>query len=144
MAFTDRMALESAALCNRDRCVGEHWQSMGKETMTTSSAARWLAVLLVGAAVAGCVPPIKEPERYLVYFDDVSVGAHAIRLEGRASATGSLEGNKRLAEARTEVVADALQHDGIPPAIITSVPVGQATSNDRSVNERRVEIILEP
>jgi hypothetical protein len=116
----------------------------------------------------GCVQqqPVASnaPEigRYLVYFNEFSAdispdaqnviaeaakyarenGATAIRVEGRASATGSPEANQRLTETRTQVTYDALVRDGIDPRIIQQKPLGQTTTTDISVMERRVDIVL--
>ncbi|HLY57486.1 MAG TPA: OmpA family protein [Stellaceae bacterium] len=70
-------------------------------------------------------------------------GAHAIRIEGRASATGSVLANKYLAQTRTQVVADELQKDGISVDIVRQDPIGQTGSGDTTVAERRVDIVLE-
>jgi len=128
-------------------------------------SAATLFVVFVVAALGGCVPPASqaEGERFLVYFDEFSAhitgdgtklvaeaasrardtNAPSIRIEGRASATGSPVANQRLAETRTQVVADELAKDGIDPATIRQAPVGQTGSGDDSVAERRVDIILE-
>jgi peptidoglycan-associated lipoprotein len=115
--------------------------------------------------LAGCAPmpgPNAEAGRYLVYFNEFSanlspdarqvvadaagkakaVGAKTVRIEGRASATGSPVANQRLAETRTQVVYDELQKDGVDPASITQTPIGQTGSGDTSVTERRVDIVL--
>jgi outer membrane protein OmpA-like peptidoglycan-associated protein len=126
----------------------------------------WLGPLLI-VGLAGCVPPAAtsgaDVGRYLVYFDEFSAaitedghkvvadaarqvrdsGARAVRIEGRASATGSAEANKRLAETRTQVVADELARDGVVPAMVQQMPIGQTGSGDPSVAERRVDIVLE-
>ena len=123
------------------------------------------AFLLI--VVAGCVQqPVASnaPEigRYLVYFNEFSAdlspdaqnviaeaakfakenGATVIRVEGRASATGSQEANQRLTETRTQVAYDALVRDGVEPRIIEQKPLGQTTTTDISVMERRVDIVL--
>jgi len=124
------------------------------------------AVLLLFAAGCGPMPaataPGGEAGRYLVYFNEFSAylsddarnvvaeaarysrenGARAIRIEGRASATGAPVANQRLAETRTEVVYDELQKDGINPAILQQQPIGQTGSPDVSVENRRVDIVL--
>jgi len=69
-------------------------------------------------------------------------GARTIRIEGRASATGSAEANQRLTETRTQVVYDALQRDGVDPTIIQQQPLGQVTTTDTSVMQRRVDVVL--
>jgi outer membrane protein OmpA-like peptidoglycan-associated protein len=65
-----------------------------------------------------------------------------VRIEGRASATGSVAANQRLTETRTQVVYDALQKDGVNPTIIQQQPLGQVTTTDASVMERRVDVVL--
>jgi len=102
--------------------------------------------------------------RFLVYFDEFSAylsdeaktiiadaakraresGAHKIVVQARASATGSAETNKYLAQTRSSIVADQLEADGIARAMIRQEPIGQTGSNDPTVTERRVDIILEP
>jgi OmpA-OmpF porin, OOP family len=102
-------------------------------------------------------------DRFLVYFDEFSANltqkargviadaarqardskARAIRIEARASATGSQKANHYLAQTRSQVVADELEHDGVNPAMIQQVPIGQTGSEDPSVAERRVDIVLE-
>jgi len=106
--------------------------------------------------------PSAEAGRYLVYFNEFSAnlspdalnviaeaakyakenGAKTVRIEGRASATGSPAANQHLAETRTQVVYDELQKDGINPASLVQAPVGQTGSGDTSVMERRVDIVL--
>ncbi|MBV9859225.1 MAG: OmpA family protein [Alphaproteobacteria bacterium] len=124
----------------------------------------WAAAALL-AAVAGCaqMQMSGEPDRSLVFFNDVSAelspeardtiaetakrardtGARAIRVEGRASPTGSPEANKKLAEMRTFVVADALQQDGVGAATIRQVPIGEVRSDDPGVTDRRVDMVIE-
>lgn len=116
--------------------------------------------------VAGCAPMAApsgvEDGRYLVYFNEFSaflspdaqnvvataaqrareVGAKAVLIQGRASATGSPVANQHLTETRTQVVYDALQKDGVNPTIIQQQPLGQATTTDTSVMDRRVDIVL--
>jgi outer membrane protein OmpA-like peptidoglycan-associated protein len=125
-----------------------------------------LPVVALLFILAGCVPPQATPEagRYLVYFDEFSAnlqpdalnviataaqkaretGAQAVRIEARASATGSFEANKKLAETRAQVVADTLQKDGVPPPMILQLPIGQTGSDDTGVYNRRVDIVLLP
>ena len=108
--------------------------------------------------------PTSSPEigRYLVYFNEFSANlspdalnvigeaaqyakenrAKAIRVEGRASATGSPAANQHLTETRTQVVYDALQKDGVDPTIIQQQPLGQTTTTDTTVMDRRVDIVL--
>ncbi|HTZ35300.1 MAG TPA: OmpA family protein [Stellaceae bacterium] len=107
-------------------------------------------------------PTSTEDSRYLVYFNEFSanlspdalnviatasqrareVGAKSVLVQGRASATGSPVANQRLTETRTQVVYDALQKDGVNPAIIQQQPLGQTTTTDTSVMDRRVDIVL--
>jgi OmpA-OmpF porin, OOP family len=102
--------------------------------------------------------------RFLVYFDEFSaflsneaktiiadaakrareMGAHGIVVQARASATGKAETNKYLAQTRSSIVTDQLEADGIARAMIRQEPIGQTGSNDPTVNERRVDIVLEP
>src|SRR5271155_4362709 len=125
----------------------------------------WLCALLFGVLI-GCVqatPPSTDADRLLVYFDEFSAhltpealqtvadaatraketNARSIRIEARASATGSPTANRYLAMTRSQVVADALAQDGIDPARLHQVPIGQTGSGDTSVAERRVDIVLE-
>ncbi len=124
----------------------------------------WLAALLLGLVV-GCVPqaPPSDAGRFLVYFDEFSANltpqarqivadaaqrtrettARSIRIEGRASATGSPAANQRLAETRSQVVADELARDGLDPTTFRQVWIGQTGSGDPSVAERRVDIVIE-
>lgn len=122
------------------------------------------AVLLF---LAGCTPMTPAPSgvedgRYLVYFNEFSAdltpdalnvvataaqrakefAAKSILVQGRASATGSEAANQKLTETRTQVVYDALQRDGVNPTIIRQQPLGQTTSTDTSVMDRRVDIVL--
>jgi OOP family OmpA-OmpF porin len=122
--------------------------------------------ILVASMVAGCAAPgtaPREGERYLIYFDEFSANiteqaqsvideasakakatqAKAVRIEAHASATGSPAANQKLTETRAQVVADALQKDGINPAMIRQVAAGQTPSGDASVADRRVDVVLE-
>jgi peptidoglycan-associated lipoprotein len=121
----------------------------------------WCAALLV--LLAGCMAPATDNGRFLVFFDEFSAnltpeahkvvadavkrvretGTRSVRIEARASATGSPVANQRLAETRSQVVADELAADGISPAMLRQVPIGQTGSGDPSVAERRVDIVLE-
>jgi len=107
-------------------------------------------------------PTGAEDSRYLVYFNEFSaylspdalnvittasqrakeVGAKTVLVQGRASATGSPVANQHLTETRTQVVYDALQKDGVNPTIIRQQPLGQTTTTDTSVMDRRVDIVL--
>ena len=120
-----------------------------------------ILILLAGCAPMA-TPSSVEDGRYLVYFNEFSanlspdaqnvvataaqrakeVGAKAVLVQGRASATGSEAANQKLTETRTQVVYDALQKDGVNPAIIQQQPLGQTTTTDTSVMDRRVDIVL--
>lgn len=127
---------------------------------TIQAAGAFLLIL-----VAGCAPqpmPSAESGRYLVYFNEFSanlsddahrvvaeaaskakeLGARTVRIEGRASATGSPAANQHLTETRTQVVYDELQKDGVNPTMIQQQPLGQTTTTDTSVMDRRVDIVL--
>ena len=113
--------------------------------------------------LAACAPLGTDAGRFLVYFDEFSANltpeAHsvianaaqrvretrsrAVRIEARASATGSPVANQRLAETRSQVVADELAKDGISPSMLRQVPIGQTGSGDPTVAERRVDVVLE-
>jgi len=102
--------------------------------------------------------------RFLVYFDEFSAflsdesktiiadaakraretGAHRIVVQARASATGTAETNKYLAQTRSSIVTDQLEADGIERTMIRQDPIGQTGSSDPSVYNRRVDIIIEP
>ena len=120
------------------------------------------AALLV--LLAGCMAPAATDSlRFLVFFDEFSAnltpeahkviadavrrvretGARSVRIEARASATGSPTANQRLAETRSQVVADEFAADGLSPTMLRQVPIGQTGSGDPSVAERRVDIVLE-
>jgi outer membrane protein OmpA-like peptidoglycan-associated protein len=114
-----------------------------------------------GAAASGVDKNASLP-RYLVYFDEFSAylsprsktiiarvakraqkqDAKKIIVQARASATGTVLTNKYLAETRSSIVADQLEADGVPKAMITQQPIGQTGSTDPSVYDRRVDIIL--
>jgi outer membrane protein OmpA-like peptidoglycan-associated protein len=127
---------------------------------------RHLIGILVIGALAGCAAPGPTPqegERFLVYFDEFSANitpqaqsvideasakakathAKAIRIEAHASATGSPAANQKLTETRAQVVADALQKDGIDPGMVRQVAAGQTPTGDTSVADRRVDVVLE-
>jgi OmpA-OmpF porin, OOP family len=109
-------------------------------------------------------PSNQNEPRFLVYFDEFSAfltdeaktiiadaakraretGAHRIVVQARASATGTSETNKYLAETRSSIVADQLEADGLSRAMIQQEPIGQTGSSDPTVTNRRVDIILEP
>ena len=107
-------------------------------------------------------PSSAEDSRDLVYFHEFSaylspdalnvigtvaqrakeIGAKTVLVQGRASATGSEAANQKLTETRPQVVYDALQKDGVNPTIIQQQPLGQTTTTDTSVMDRRVDIVL--
>jgi outer membrane protein OmpA-like peptidoglycan-associated protein len=117
----------------------------------------------VGAANAQ-TPSTSNSElpRFLVYFDEFSAnlsdeaknviadaakraketGAKGIVVQARASATGTAETNKYLAQTRSSIVTDQLETDGIARTMITQEPIGQTGSSDPTVYNRRVDIIL--
>jgi len=70
-----------------------------------------------------------------------SLAVKTVRIEGRASATGSAAANQRLTETRTQVVYDALQKAGSTDDHPAGA-LGQATATDTSVMDRRVDIVL--
>ena len=70
-------------------------------------------------------------------------GAKTIVVQARASATGTTETNKYLAQTRSSIVTDQLEADGIPRTMIRQEPIGQTGSSDPTVYNRRVDIILE-
>jgi len=129
-----------------------------------------LLILLptLAAAIAGCAQPAANPSnrdlpRFLVYFDEFSAnlsdesksviadaakraretGATAVVVQARASATGTAETNKYLAQTRSSIVMDQLVADGIARTMIKQEPIGQTGSSDPTVYNRRVDIILE-
>jgi peptidoglycan-associated lipoprotein len=125
-------------------------------------AAGAVLLLLAGCAPMSSAPSGIEDGRYLVYFNEFSanlspdaqnvvataaqrakeIGARSVLVQGRASATGSEAANQKLTETRTQVVYDTLQKDGVNPTIIQQQPLGQTTTTDTSVMDRRVDIVL--
>ncbi len=125
-------------------------------------ATRRLPLLLL-PLLAACAVPGHDAGRYLVYFEEFSadlsptarktiadaaqqarqLGATGIRVEARASATGTPETNMKLAETRAAIVSDELRKDGIAQQMIQQVPIGQTGSGDPTVAERRVDIVIE-
>jgi peptidoglycan-associated lipoprotein len=125
-------------------------------------AAGAVLLLLAGCAPMSSAPSGVEDGRYLVYFNEFSanlspdaqnvvataaqrakeIGARSVLVQGRASATGSEAANQKLTETRTQVVYDTLQKDGVNPTIIQQQPLGQTTTTDTSVMDRRVDIVL--
>lgn len=105
----------------------------------------------------------REIPRFLVYFDEFSAnlsdeaksviadaakraretGAKLVVVQARASATGTEETNKYLAQTRSSIVTDRLVEDGIARTMIKQEPIGQTGSSDPTVYNRRVDIILE-
>jgi outer membrane protein OmpA-like peptidoglycan-associated protein len=118
------------------------------------------------AAIAQMAPSAatQSSPRFLVYFDEFSAflsdesktiiadaakraretGAKKIVVQARASATGTAETNKYLAQTRSSIVTDQLEADGIARTMIRQEPIGQTGSSDPSVYNRRVDIIIEP
>ncbi len=132
---------------------------------------RGVAVILTAIVLSGGAnsqtppgPTNQNVPRFLVYFDEFSAfltdesktiiaeaakraretGDHRIIVQARASATGTSQTNKYLAETRSSIVADQLEADGIARAMIQEEPIGQTGSSDPTVTNRRVDIILEP
>ena len=132
----------------------------------------WHLVLILTAVVAATPASAQTAPsatnqggaRFLVYFDEFSAflsdeaktiiadaakrvraaGARRIIVQARASATGTPETNKYLAQTRSSIVTDQLEADGIARTMIRQEPIGQTGSNDPTVTERRVDIIIEP
>ena len=127
----------------------------------------FLAALVASTTASAQTAPSATAQanpRFLVYFDEFSAflsdeaktviadaakraresGAHRIVVQARASATGTAETNKYLAQTRSSIVTDQLEADGIARAMIQQEPIGQTGSSDPSVYNRRVDIILEP
>ncbi|HKM68935.1 MAG TPA: OmpA family protein [Stellaceae bacterium] len=124
------------------------------------------ALVVSTAAIAQTAPSTASQgnARFLVYFDEFSAflsdesktiiadaakrareaGARKIVVQARASATGTPETNKFLAQTRSSIVTDQLEADGIERTMIRQEPIGQTGSSDPSVNNRRVDIIIEP
>ena len=114
------------------------------------------------AATSPAAAAKSELPRFLVYFNEFSAylpprskeiiakaareakatGAKSITVQARASATGTVQTNKYLAMTRASIVADELEADGIPTAMVQQDPIGQTGSGDPSVFNRRVDIIL--
>ena len=139
--------------------------------MTSPYRKLWLLMLLLPALAAPSASNAQPAAnatnpaapRFLVYFDEFSAflsdeaktiiadaakraresGARAIVVQARASATGTPETNKYLAQTRSSIVTDELEADGITRAMIRQEPIGQTGSNDPTVTDRRVDIILE-
>jgi outer membrane protein OmpA-like peptidoglycan-associated protein len=126
-----------------------------------------LACPIAASAQTPAAQPLATPAtaigpRYLVYFDEFSAylsprakkiiadaarrakaaGAKSITVQARASATGTVQTNKYLAMTRASIVADQLEADGIAAAMVEQEPIGQTGSNDPTVYNRRVDIII--
>ena len=140
--------------------------------MTYAFWRNWRLVMFLAALVASTTASAQTAPsataqanpRFLVYFDEFSAflsdeaktviadaakraresGARRIVVQARASATGTAETNKYLAQTRSSIVTDQLEADGIGRAMIQQEPIGQTGSSDPSVYNRRVDIILEP
>jgi OmpA-OmpF porin, OOP family len=140
--------------------------------MTYAFGTYWRLVMILAALVSSTAASAQTAPsaanqggaRFLVYFDEFSAflsneaktiiadaakraretGTHRIVVQARASATGKAETNKYLAQTRSSIVTDQLEADGIARAIIQQEPIGQTGSNDPTVTERRVDIVLEP
>jgi len=126
-------------------------------------AKRWLALLLPATVAACVIPGTNDLDRHLVYFGEFSANLSdearhviadsaqqarllrpsRIRVEARASATGTPGTNLNLAETRASIVADELQADGVTREKILKLPIGQTGSGDPGLTDRRVDIILE-
>jgi OOP family OmpA-OmpF porin len=131
--------------------------------MSTTRMLLLCAALLVAFFALTPSGMAQDGTRFLVYFDEFSANltqksrdvianaakqaresnTRAIRIEARASATGSMQANRYLAQTRSQVVADQLAQDGVNPALVQQVPIGQTGSEDPSIAERRVDIVLE-
>jgi OmpA-OmpF porin, OOP family len=131
----------------------------------------WRLILIFAALAVSAPTGAQTPSttsqggaRFLVYFDEFSAflsdeaktiiadaakrareaSARRIVVQARASATGRAETNKYLAQTRSSIVTDQLEADGIARTLIQQEPIGQTGSNDPTVTERRVDIIIEP
>jgi len=124
-----------------------------------------LAALAITAAANAQTTSTMTSElpRFLVYFDEFSAnlsdeaksviadaakraketGAKGIIVQARASATGTVETNKYLAQTRSSIVTDQLEADGIARTMIRQEPIGQTGSSDPTVYNRRVDVILQ-
>jgi len=131
------------------------------QTMLAIRTAFFSVALLLGAATGFAQQ--SDTGRFLIYFDEFSANlteqtratladvarraregkAVAVRIEARASATGSQLANRYLAMTRSQVVADELVKDGLDAGMLRQVAIGQSGSEDPSVAERRVDIVIE-
>jgi OmpA-OmpF porin, OOP family len=126
-----------------------------------------LASIVLSDAARSQAPPgptNQSGPRFLIYFDEFSAfltdeaktiiaeaakraretGVHRIVVQARASATGTSETNKYLAQTRASIVTDQLEADGVSRAMVQQEPIGQTGSSDPTVTNRRVDIVLEP
>src|SRR5215469_7906952 len=124
-----------------------------------------LVTLVVSVATNAQTAPSATPPanpRFLVYFDEFSAflsdeaktviadaakraresGARRIVVQARASAIGTVETNKYLAQTRSSIVTDQLEADGIARTMVRQEPIGQTGSADPTVYNRRVDIVL--
>ena len=122
-----------------------------------------LAAATAANAQTAANTPNSELPRFLVYFDEFSAnlsdeaktviadaakrardsGAKAIVVQARASSTGTAATNKYLAQTRSSIVTDQLETDGIARTMVRQEPIGQTGSNDPTVYNRRVDIVLQ-
>jgi outer membrane protein OmpA-like peptidoglycan-associated protein len=139
--------------------VRAFWRYWGLITILTA----FVASTAVSAQTA-TNPANHSSPRFLVYFDEFSAflsnesktiiadaakraretGAHRIVVQARASATGTAETNKFLAQTRSSIVTDQLEADGVERTMIQQEPIGLTGSSDPSVYNRRVDIMIEP
>jgi outer membrane protein OmpA-like peptidoglycan-associated protein len=155
-----------------DRLSAATVQSQRSNAMSRAFWTYWrlmtilMALVIPTSAIAQMAPSAatQSSPRFLVYFDEFSAflsdesktiiadaakraretGAKKIVVQARASATGTAETNKYLAQTRSSIVTDQLEADGIERTMIQQEPIGQTGSSDPSVYNRRVDIIIEP
>jgi outer membrane protein OmpA-like peptidoglycan-associated protein len=155
-----------------DRLLAAIVQSQRSNAMARAFWRYWGLVTILTALVIPTAPSAQTAPsaanqngpRFVVYFDEFSAflsdeaktiiadaakraretGAHRIVIQARASATGTAETNKYLAQTRSSIVTDQLEADGISRPMIQQEPIGQTGSSDPSVYNRRVDIIVEP
>ena len=154
------------------RLATAHMKSQWSNEMAYAFWRFWRPILILMTLVAATPanaqmatsPTSQGAARFLVYFDEFSAflsdeaktiiadaakrareaGARRIIVQARASATGTAETNKYLAQTRSSIVTDQLEADGIARTMIQQQPIGQTGSNDPTVTERRVDIVIEP
>ena len=134
----------------------------GAQTPSAAGAGTAPGAAAGGTPPVGAAPVEATLPRYLIYFDEFSAylspraktmiaqiakkakatGTKSITVQARASATGTVQTNKYLAMTRASIVADELEADGIPAAMVQQQPIGQTGSKDPSVFNRRVDVIL--